>query len=102
MEAYCSRLKGKVERIIFTNDVKMLTNRIASPIDRGIALKQIERDRKKEDRSQERDEREAQHERSEAKKNWLHKLKARTAHQHNHKTPDHAHDKSMSSRELGG
>lgn len=101
MEAYCSRLKNK-ERIIFTNDVKMLTNRIASPIDRGVALKQVERDRKREERSQERDEHEAQHQQAEAKRNWLHKLKSRIMHtrQHQHEAP--AHEKSKASRELGG
>lgn len=101
MEAYCARLKDKTERIIFTNDVKMLTDRIASPVDRGIALKQVERDRKREERSQERDEHEAQHEQTEAKKNWLHKLKSRIIHQREHQRELPAHEKAKASRELG-
>lgn len=101
METYCSKIKDKTERIIFTNSVRQLPNRIATPVERSVALKQVERDKKKEERNQERDEHEAEHEKAEAKKNWLHKLKARITHQRQHQHEAPAHEKEKASRELG-
>lgn len=74
MEAYCRTRGHNSERLIFTDSISRLTNPIAPPTDRRLALKVDLEQKKKEERAQGKQEANREQEKQ---RTWLDKLKGR-------------------------